>query len=477
MTTSNDSGSAEAVFEAGATVLPKDARYKPFQRKTTVAGSPHRSHRALAWLVVLFAAAFFIVRGMHDEREVLKFRDFKQPYASARCLLKGCNPYSEIDTEKAFVQAGGVDTDAKVFEPYSALYPPFSFAVLTPIAALRYPVAEKVWLAIIAILFTTATVLVFDVCLSFGAIATAIPLSILLVTSTILLMLGQLSGPVIALSIIGLWCLLRSRLTWVAVLCLSLAAVLKPHDAALLILYLPFAGPRWSRAFLAIAGVCIVLVVAGVLWCGHAPASAHWLTDLLANLKGNSTAGAVNDPGRGFFEAVNIANIQALLAPVVPHVKLYNRLGYLIALILLGCWAVPAVRMPNSLAKHTLALGSMACITLLPIYHRQYDTRILLLLCPATAVLLAWRARSWGIPALVLTTLAYCVTAHQFLNFLTRGHHPAIAAASGLKTVLLYRPLPLTELILCLYFLSAFWAIYRASLRSASSIPVVPQGT
>jgi hypothetical protein len=97
--------------------------------------------RPVAWLLALMGICVFISRGYHDEREALQFRDFKQPYSSARCVIVGCDPYSESATRAAFLAAGGHDTDAAVFAPYSALYPPFSLVVLTPVAGLEYPYA------------------------------------------------------------------------------------------------------------------------------------------------------------------------------------------------------------------------------------------------------------------------------------------------------------------------------------------------
>lgn len=90
----------------------------------------------LALLFALLGVCVFVVRGYHDERVVLKFRDFKQPYSSARCLLKSCDPYSESSTRAAFLAAGGHDIDKVVFKPSSALYPPFSLVALVPVAVL-----------------------------------------------------------------------------------------------------------------------------------------------------------------------------------------------------------------------------------------------------------------------------------------------------------------------------------------------------
>jgi hypothetical protein len=422
--------------------------------------------RSLLMLVVLLGALVFSVKGVRDERHVLKFRDFKQPYASARCLLHGCNPYSETDTRAEFLRAGGTDDDVEVFRPYSALYPPFAFALLAPLAALPYHAAAEVWLWTIAGLFSIAALMIGDLCLAFDrGVAIPVLLAIFTLTSTILLMAGQISGPVLALMVIGFWCLLRERATWLAVLALSVALVLKPHDSALLVGYLLFAGPPWRRALLNVVAVTTVVVVVGTWWCGYQPASAHWLRDLAANLKGNAGAHGANDPALGSLGAVYMANLQPLFAAWITSERLYNIAAQTLSLLLLAFWAVPAWRMRNTTQKHVLALAGMACIMLLPIYHRQYDTRVLLLVFPAVALLLASRGMRWGLPALLLLAVATLTTSHSFLAKLTLGHDSAIEHAGRLRTLLLYRPLPETELVLAIFLLAAFYARYRADAR------------
>ncbi len=424
--------------------------------------------RYLALLLALVGVLAFAVRGYHDETEALHFRDFKQPYSSARCVLTGCDPYSEKDTHAAFLAAGGIDNDSIVFDPYSALYPPFSLVALAPVAALRYPAAHTLWEATIAATFSLAVLLVADLCVTAGAaLPPVLVLAVLALTSTILLMLGQVSGVVIALLVIGFTCLLRERFFPAAVLCLFLALMLKPHDAAVPLLYLLFAGARWRRAFAIIAVLSVVCVGASLAWFAHVPGTAHWLGELRANLQGNAAPGSVNNPTLGNLQGLNLADLQAIFAVVRGQASFYNNAAFLVSLVLLGLWIVPAMRLRNTFTKHLLSIAAIACLALLPIYHRQYDTRILLLAFPAVAYLLAdRRRRAWGWLGLLLLCVATIVTSHQYVNRLMVRQPLAIAHAGIGRTLLLYRPIPEVMLVLFLYFLvslyMAMWSERRA---------------
>ncbi len=418
------------------------------------------ARRFLVFALVLAGVLLFVLRGYHDEREALHFRDFKQPYASARCLLTGCDPYSEADTRAAYLAAGGVDDDKVVFDPYSALYPPFSLAVLAPVAALRYPAAHALWEALMAASFSLAALLTAQLCLDAGAaLAPAALLALFTASSTILLMLGQVSGVVIALVAVAFFSILRGRFLPLAGACFFVALMLKPHDAGLPFLYLLFAGPRGRRVFFAIAALGLVFAGGSVLWFAHAPGTTHWLPELRANLHGNAAPGSVNSPASGHTQAVNLTDLQALFAALSDRASFYNGAALLVSLGLFAAWAVAAARLPDTLPKHLLAIAAISCLMPLPIYHRQYDTRILLLAFPAVAYLLAAGGRrAWGLLGLLLMTMATLVTAHPFLNRLIRAPGP-VEHAGPFRTLLLYRPMPEILLLLFLFLTVSLWRL------------------
>ena len=105
-----------------------------------------RKRRRLILWIRLLSGLVFLLKSYTDQRNSVPLRDFKQPYASARCLAYGCDPYSETETQRIFIQAGGnLAEDTEVFVPYSALYPPPAPYLLEPIGMLPYPIAKRLW--------------------------------------------------------------------------------------------------------------------------------------------------------------------------------------------------------------------------------------------------------------------------------------------------------------------------------------------
>ncbi len=120
-----------------------------------------------------------------------------------------------------------------------------------------------------------------------------------------------------------------------------------------------------------------------------------------------------------------------------------------------------------------VAIAALACLALLPIYHRQYDTRILLLTFPAAAYLLAdTRRRIWGALGLMLLAVATVLTSHQVHSRLLIPRIAAIQASSPVRTLLLYRPIENSTLVLSLYFLAALWLAMRSQQGEGSASEV-----
>jgi hypothetical protein len=421
----------------------------------------------LDYCIVGLGCLAFVVLGFHRERVIFHSRDFKLTYASARCLLYHCNPYDNVQSRAIYLAAKGRDNDPFVFLPYTALYPPSALLIMAPFAVPSYPVAHMLWLITCAIFYCIAGLLIGDLCRPDRSKLALLELAFFIGGSSVLLMLAQASGPAISLAVIALWALIRNRLLWLAPLCFALSLSLKPHVGDLIFLYLLFAGRRWRWSFLWTALICCVLMGAGILWCSLNPATAHWLHDLRANLAAMALPGGLSDPRFQSPQADAIASLQTLTSAVSSRADFYVPAAYLITAILLLGWLIATLRMKSTTARHLLAIAALACITLQPIYHREYDTRLLILIFPALALLLRQR-RAWGIVGLLLACFAifparsrYPPPAHipQF--------HGLVESFTRLFLLVRFRPMQVTNFALAIFFVAAYLAFSRHAAEPA----------
>ena len=410
--------------------------------------------------IIGIGVLLFGVRGYEDERIVLHFRDFKEPYGGARCLIHNCDPYDSEQIHDAWRAAGGVDVEKVIAAKYTAVYPPTSLMALAPVAALPLPVAHDLWKALIIVLFAAAVLFIGAMSLEFGpALLIAVLLGAFAATSTILVMLGQVSGVVIPLLVIGLTCLYYERQVAVGIACLFAAAVLKPQEAGFLILYLPSMNRVGRRAFLWVAALSIVFAGASVGWISTNSASVNWLAELRTNVYGASLPGQATTVARGSIGGLEQTQLQDLFSVFRDQPAFDNMASLLLCAVLLVLLAVPLLRLPNTRPKHLLAFAALGCFTLLPVYHRQYDSRMLILVFPAVAYLLAQRADRWlGWIGVTLLALAVIGTSHQYLHFLATHFGTALEQAGIGLTLLMFRPMPEITLLLLLYFL---FVLYR----------------
>ena len=111
-----------------------------------------------------------------------------------------------------------------------------------------------------------------------------------------------------------------------------------------------------------------------------------------------------------------------------------------------------------------LGVATMACLSLLPLYHRHYDVRLLVLTFPALAMLVD--EGGWQGVLTTATTIAVLCTSHpQFLQV-----HFALQPLklSKLKTLLVLRTTPLA----CLFSALVYLVCFATVLKSGAKLPV-----
>ena len=407
----------------------------------------------LHWLILLIASLLFFWYGGH--RAFHDSCDFVPVYTGARCLLHGCNPYDTLQLEEQYLQGGGRTSEHMPWYYEVPLYPPSTFLVLSPLSLLRYPVARLIWFVMNGCLFVTSTVLILSLCpRSHRSLATAFG-SIVLVSCTAIVELGQPAAFAISLLVIGYFLFLRGRFLPLAAFLLLLSLAVKPQIGGLIVLYLLVRGIHRHYAAAAIAGAVALLICAGLILRSH-PRSADWAASLRANISENVQVGSANDPRPTNKNAVTLVNLQAITSIYLSDEREFNAAAYAVFLALLAVWVVAALRTNAGPEAQFLLIGSLAVLSLLPVYHHVYDGGLLLVSIPA--VMIVYQKRHLlGAFIGVLTVLTVNYTQYREQAFLLHHSMWQSVLQNKLLFILLLRQQNLAlPILFCLYMAAMF---------------------
>jgi hypothetical protein len=175
-----------------------------------------------------------------------------------------------------------------------------------------------------------------------------------------------------------------------------------------------------------------------------------------------SVHSGLNDPEpSGVFNGsiVQMINMQAALSVLRDHPNFYNSVSYFACGFLILIWAALVLRKPSSREGAWLALAAIAVLSLLPVYHRPYDAKLLMLTIPACAML--WSqggTRRWL--ALAFTAAGILATSDIPLAILVSysrplSNFPPTLAGRAIAMVQL-RPVPLILLALGCFYLFVY---------------------
>ncbi len=287
-----------------------------------------------------------------------------------------------------------------------------------------------------------------------------------------LIEVGNAAGIAISLCVIAVWCFLQERFVPAGILCLAISLLVKPHDAGFVWLYFLLAGGVNRKRALQTLLLTAVLALPAILWVSHE--SPHWMQEMHSNLLAHSTPGDDSDPGPRGFKAwghgANLISLQTAFSVFWDDPRFYDPASYLICGALLLVWSVAVLRSRFTPANAWLALAAVAALSMLPTYHRQQDTRLLLLMFPAFALL--WSERGpirWM--ALAVSAAGVVFTGDTLLMFLGNLARQLGVSTSTLPgqflTLLLGRPAPLALLAVGTFYL---WAYVQPSHRRSSAL-------
>ena len=393
---------------------------------------------------------------------------FKAVFYGARCLMQHSDPYNPAILQHAYEADGGrySPDPAAAFLFRRAMLVcvnlPTSMLLVAPLALLPWKMASLFWLALNAAGLLLAALLIWRVAESRALKAATTLVCILLLNCELVFGLGNLAGIVVSLCVIAVWCFLEKRFEYAGVLCLAISLVIKPHDSALVWFYFLLAGGVYRKRALQTAVVAAALALPAILWVSHV--SPQWMQEMRSNLALLSAHGSVNDPGPDsltFHSADYVISLQSVLSLFRDEPRFDNLASYLICGSLLVAGALRVVKSRFTKENAWIALAAISALSMLPVYHRGYDAKVLLLTVPACSLLWATDARAkW--PAGVLTAFALLSTADvPSTILLTIMNSLKIGTANifgKVLTVVVFHPAPLVLLATGVFYL---WIYFR----------------
>ncbi len=402
-------------------------------------------------LVLGIAAIVFFAVGAG--RAFRASNDLVPVYTGARCLLHGCNPYDTKQLEQQFFEGGGRPDELPSWDIDVPVYPPSTFLVLSPLALLQFPAARLLWFLMNGCLLVIAAGLILALCPGPQRwLATAL-VSFILATSGILLVLGQPATFAISLMIIGSYLFFRAWFLPLGTLLFVLSLAVKPQIGGLIVLYFLAQRIHWRYAAVALTGALALLLSAGLILRLH-PRSADWTSTLRANLSATLSPGGSADPRPANIEAVGDTNLQTLASIFFTDARMFNAVAYSIFGMLLAALIMAVLRANPGPDLHLFALAAVSVLSLLPVYHRFYDTRLLLLTIPAILIVFQKR-RLLGALIAVLTILAVISVQYRVQVFLWQHAQWQRVVQNKILLILLLRQQNLELLTLfCLYLVA-----------------------
>lgn len=331
-----------------------------------------RTLRILLWILIVLAAAEFVVRGpVRYLSWPTNWNDFSQNYTVSKLWLKGLSPSDPNNFVVLWAQEGHSRLDLDDIRTHLA--PPLGgLVVMAPVAALPWQAAKITWLVILLLSFAATVWALASTANLSGLRALAFVAACLaLAPFHTGLASGNTSVLVIGLCAVAIWAA-RSGNDAVAGVLFGMACSVKPQLGAFLVLYY-LVRRRW-RLFATAVGTTIGLNLVAVLHLQLRGAS--WVNGYLQNARGFVTANHIDDFTTANPSRFMLINLQVPFFSITGQASRANLLAFAVVVILVCVWIYSVVKS----GKHTpelLSLSAISVIALLPVYHRFYDAALL----------------------------------------------------------------------------------------------------
>jgi len=439
-------------------------------------GEMNQARRDGLWLLLL-GSIVFVLLGValeHASREPMV--DFRVVYYPARCLVQHCDPYDHAQVLRLYRAEGGdnpADSEKVRQIVTRYFYLPTAFCFTLPFALLPWGPAHVLWLLLTIAGLLFASFLVWDLAANSSPIAAGALIGLFLVNSELLIISTNAAGIVVSLCVVAVWCFLRERLALAGVLCLAVALAVKPQDSGLVWLCFLLAGGVYRKRALQTLLATAILSLPGFLWVLHA--SPHWYAEWQSNVAALAVHGGINDPGPASIGAHGLAmviSLQSVFSFYSDDPRVYNWVSYLVFAPLLLVLAFITLRSRATQSRAWLALAAIAALTMLPVYHRQYDAKLLLLTIPACATL--WvEGGAIGRLALFVNVAGLVFTCDLtwaiLLGLINHLHLSATGFSGWILMAIQVFPAPAILLVMAVFYL---WVYARRSPRIAAETEV-----
>ncbi len=342
----------------------------------------HRFTIRLALCLFGLAVLIFFVVGAKRTFGGVKSQDFVPVYAGCRCFLNSCNPYSIDDLERSFLEGGGRRVDQAGWYAEMPIYPPSSLLLLAALGILPYQVARIVWFALNGTVFVTGCLLSAYLSDSRDRALNILLAAVVLIGSTALPALGNPAGFSIGCLLIAVWSAFRRHDRNLFLLFLSLSLVIKPQLTIVIAAAFLCSKTYRKQAFLGIVIACGLLAVS-VAWLQLSPVQNQWMVSLKQNLSNTLLPAGSNSPTPFNRDAMRMTNLQTVFAAFTNNGILYDLLSWAFTAILASSTLLMLLPFKGTALFKTFAIAACTMITLMPVYHRTYDAKLMLLCVPA----------------------------------------------------------------------------------------------
>jgi hypothetical protein len=420
----------------------------------------------LTWLLLssLVLAACGLTLELHSSGAMA---DFKAVFYGSRCILDHKDPYKEADfLEVLQSEKGTFPSDPKASELFRRAVPlcvnlPTALVLAIPLALMPFGTAQAIWTGICLSSLIIASCLAWDLARSNAPWTSLFLACTVLSNSEVLLMLGNISSLIIGLCVIGTWSILRNRLVTLGLLCFALSLAIKPQGVIFIALY--FALLSGTPRKLVSKAVAIATIIGLLSLVVISKASPNWRRELRSNIQMTSEPGNLSDPGPnslGMKGATMIIDLQTVTSIYSDNPTIYNGIAYAICGVPFLLFVITSIRTRANFHSAPILLAGVSALSMLPIYHRQYDARILLLALPGCALLWS-KGKLLGKLAFSVTFLCILATGDisiACLHYVTRNLSSAAADMRGNALLLVVnRPAPF-----CLHAMSVFFLCVSA---------------